>query len=66
MTFFLNSAIYSIFDSLFELDISYGEIRIDQKFLEKVKVWLNNNPDYVKQAYKQVNILFLSLSAINP
>ncbi|RNA09093.1 hypothetical protein BpHYR1_006566 [Brachionus plicatilis] len=45
--------VFTIFDSMFELDISYGEIRIDEKFLDKVKIWLNNNPDYVKQAYKQ-------------
>ncbi|CAF0709768.1 unnamed protein product [Brachionus calyciflorus] len=45
--------IYKIFNSMFELDISYGEIRIDDKFLDKVKVWLNNNPDYISQAYKQ-------------
>lgn len=40
---------------MFEFDISYGEIKIeDPKFVEKVQKWLDNNPDYLKQAYKQV------------
>lgn len=39
---------------MFELDVSYGEIKIDKKFVIKVKKWLDNNPEYLKQAYKQV------------
>lgn len=58
------SDVHSIFESIFELDISYAEIRLDNKFLEKVKVWLNNNPEYVKQAYKQVILNFIVLIII--
>lgn len=39
---------------MFELQILYGEIKLEDAFREKVKKWLDNNPEYLKQAYKQV------------
>jgi hypothetical protein len=39
---------------MFELQILFGEIRLEDAFREKVKKWLDNNPEYLKQAYKQV------------
>lgn len=39
---------------MFEIETLYGEIKINDNFLGKVKKWLDNNEDYIKQAYKQV------------
>jgi hypothetical protein len=39
---------------MFEIETLYGEIKINDNFLGKVKKWLDNNDDYIKQAYKQV------------
>lgn len=39
---------------MFELNVLYGEIRLDNIFGKKVKKWLDNNPEYLKQVYKQV------------
>ncbi len=37
------------------MEVSYAEIRIDnEQFKEKVKKWLDNNDEYLAQAYKQV------------
>ncbi len=43
---------------MFEMEVLYGEIRIDNDlFKKKVLKWLDNNEEYLKQAYKQVSIL---------
>lgn len=40
---------------MFEIEINDAEIRIDNDvFKNKVKKWLDNNDEYLKQAYKQV------------
>jgi two-component SAPR family response regulator len=39
---------------MFELQTVYGEIRLDDLFKEKVSKWLDGNPEYLKQIYKQV------------
>lgn len=42
-----------IFNSMFELDSSYSELKLSDKFSKRVLGWLNNNEEYLKQAYKQ-------------
>jgi len=49
---------------MFEIETLYGEIKINDNFLGKVKKWLDNNEDYIKQAYKQV-ILFKTFRNLN-
>ena len=38
---------------MFELDSSYSELKLSDKFSKRVLGWLNNNEEYLKQAYKQ-------------
>ncbi len=44
---------------MFELKVEFGEIRLSELFEKKVKTWLDNNSEYMKQAYNQVNFFLL-------
>lgn len=57
----LKRNINDLFESMFDLRVTYGEIKLGDEFKPKVLKWLDNNPDYLNQAYKQVNY-FLSLN----
>lgn len=43
----------AIFRTMFELDESFGEIKVTEQFKVKVQNWLNNDPALTKQALKQ-------------
>jgi hypothetical protein len=50
--------VHEIFTAMFELEVVYGEIRIDNdSFRKKVLKWLDNNNEYLNQAYKQVGLM---------
>ena len=38
---------------MFELDESYGQIRLSEQFERKVQKWLNNDPTLMNQVQKQ-------------
>lgn len=41
------------FDSMFELSEVVSEVRLTPEFRKRVSGWLDNNPEYLKQAYHQ-------------
>lgn len=49
-----------MFTSMFDLEITYGEIKFDDHFKSKLLKWLDNNEEYLKQVNKQVNNIALS------
>ncbi len=40
---------------MFDLEQTYSEVKLDEQFSKRVLEWLDNNPEYLKQAYNQVN-----------
>ena len=58
-----SSQIGAIFRTMFELDESFGEIKVNDKFKVKIQKWLNNDPALTSQALKQVRPLTVSLLA---
>jgi hypothetical protein len=39
---------------MFDLEVTYGEIKYEDRFKEKLTNWLGQNPDNLKFANKQV------------
>lgn len=44
-----------LLNSMFEIESSFSELKLSKEFSKRVLGWLDNNEDYLKQAYKQVN-----------
>jgi len=42
-----------LFDSMFELEKTYSDVNLNEKFAKKVLGWLDNNQEYLKQAHHQ-------------
>ena len=61
----LFSQVAAVFQTMFEIDESYGEIKINEAFKAKVQKWLNNDPTLTGQVLKQVITHSLSSCPIN-
>lgn len=46
--------IAKVFYSMFEMEKTYSEVRLNPDFEQKVLKWLDNNEAYLKQAHRQV------------
>ena len=54
--FFVSRKVAKLFNSMFELEKTYSDVSLNEKFAKKVLGWLDNNQEYLKQAYHQVNM----------
>ena len=50
---------FSLFHCMFELEVTFGQVRLADAYKSKVLNWLNNNPALLARIYNQVSLVSL-------